>query len=66
MKLLFDQNLSARLVGLLADLFARSLHAGQVGLERADDDAIWHFAKDRGFVIATLDSDQDTKFVVLL
>jgi len=56
-KLLFDQNLSPRLVGLLADLFAGSLHVGQAGLERADDDAIWRFARDRGFAIVTKDSD---------
>ena len=57
MKLLFDQNLSPRLVGLIADLYAGSLHVGQVGLKRADDDTIWHFARDRGFVIVTKDSD---------
>lgn len=57
MKLLFDQNLSPRLVEALADLFAGSLHVAQVGLERADDDAIWRFAKDRGFAIVTKDSD---------
>ncbi len=57
MKLLFDQNLSPRLAGLLADLFAGSLHVGQVGLERADDDAIWRYARDRGFAIVTKDSD---------
>ncbi len=57
MKLLFDQNLSPRLAGLLADLFADSVHVGQVGLERADDDAIWRFARDRGFAIVTKDSD---------
>lgn len=57
MKLLLDQNLSPRLVGLLADLFAGSLHVGQVGLKRADDDAIWRFARDRGFAIVTKDSD---------
>ena len=57
MKLPLDQNLSPRLVGLLADLFDGSLHVGQVGLERADDDAIWRFAKDRGFAIVTKDSD---------
>jgi predicted nuclease of predicted toxin-antitoxin system len=56
-KLLFDQNLSPRLAGLLADLFAGSLHVGQVGLERADDDAIWRYARDRGFAIVTKDSD---------
>jgi predicted nuclease of predicted toxin-antitoxin system len=42
---------------LLVDLFADSLHVGQAGLERADDDAIWHFARDRGFAIVTKDSD---------
>jgi predicted nuclease of predicted toxin-antitoxin system len=33
------------------------VHVGQVGLERADDDAIWRFARDRGFAIVTKDSD---------
>ena len=57
MKLLFDENLSPRLVDLLADLFAGSLHVRHAGLERADDDAIWRFAKDRGLAIVTKDSD---------
>lgn len=57
MKLRFDQNLSPRLVGLLADRFADSLHVGQVVLERADDDTTWRFARDRGFAIVTKDSD---------
>ena len=57
MKLLFDQNLSPRLVAQLADLFAGSLHVRQVGLDRADDDTIWRFARDHGFAIVTKDSD---------
>ena len=57
MKLLFDQNLSPQLVALLADLFADSLHVRLAGLERADDDAIWRFARGRGFAIVTKDSD---------
>ena len=57
MKLRFDQNLSSRLVELLADVFAGSQHVRQVGLERADDDSIWRFARDRGFAIVTKDSD---------
>lgn len=57
MKLLFDQNLSPRLVELLADVFAGSQHVRQVGMERADDDSIWRFARDRAFVIVTKDSD---------
>jgi predicted nuclease of predicted toxin-antitoxin system len=56
-KLLFDQNLSPRLVGLLADVFPGSLHVRQVGLERADDESIWSLARDRSFAIVTKDSD---------
>ena len=57
MKLLFDQNLSPHLAVRLADLFAGSLHVRQVGLDRANDDVIWHFARDNGFAIVTRDSD---------
>ena len=57
MKLLFDQNLSPRLVALLDDVFAGSLHVRQAGLDRADDDTIWRFARDNGFAIVTKDSD---------
>lgn len=41
----------------LADVFAGSLHVRQAGLDRADDDAIWRFARDNGFAIVTKDSD---------
>lgn len=57
MKLLFDQNLSPRLVEQLADVFAGSLHVRQAGLDRANDDAIWRFARDNGYAIVTKDSD---------
>ena len=57
MKLLFDQNLSPRLVAQLAELFAGSLHVRQAGLDRADEDAIWRFARDNAFVIVARDSD---------
>ncbi len=40
MKLLFDENLSHYLVGMLEVLFPRSIHVRDVGLERADDRAI--------------------------
>ena len=57
MKLLFDQNLSHRLVGLLADLFPGSLHVAECGLADADDRMIWSFARDLNYVIASKDSD---------
>lgn len=57
MKLLFDQNLSHRLVDILADIFADSIHVRQLGLHDADDLTIWNYAKDEGYVIVTQDSD---------
>ena len=47
MRLLVDQNLSPRLVALLADLHAGSTHVRNEGLERADDDAVWAYAIQR-------------------
>lgn len=57
MKLLFDENLSPRLVGLLADLYPGSLHVHQCGLGSADDIAIWEYAKANGLTIVSKDSD---------
>ncbi len=37
MKLLFDENLSPQLAGLLNDLFPGSIHVRDVGLKAADD-----------------------------
>ena len=58
MKLLFDANLSPKLVERLADLFPESLHVFQTGLARfASDEAIWEYAATDGFIIVTADSD---------
>ena len=57
MKLLFDQNLSFKLVARLADLFPDSNQVQRLGLAEADDAAIWKFAKANGFTIVTQDSD---------
>ena len=57
MKLLFDQNLSHKLVRLLADLFPDSLHVREVGLNAAGDPLVWDYAKAHGFVIVSKDSD---------
>jgi predicted nuclease of predicted toxin-antitoxin system len=57
MKLLFDQNLSPRLVHLLSDLFPGSSHVSFLGLDTADDEAIWAFAREHQFVIVSKDAD---------
>ena len=56
MKLLFDENLSPRLVANLTKEFPESLHVRDIGLERAMDESIWGYAKDNGFVIVSKDS----------
>ena len=53
MRLLFDQNLSPRLVSLLADLYPDSAHVLDVGLGEADDRAVWTFAGENGFAIVS-------------
>ena len=57
MKLLFDQNLSPRLVDLLVDVFPESSHVQSAGVDRASDEAVWSFALEHGFTIVTKDSD---------
>jgi predicted nuclease of predicted toxin-antitoxin system len=57
MKLLFDQNLSFKLVSLLADVFPQSNQVRQVGLDRADDAIVWQFSKQNEFALVSKDSD---------
>lgn len=57
MKLLFDQNLSPSLVDSLADIYPESMHVQSVGLDRADDTAVWDFARLQNIVIVTKDAD---------
>jgi predicted nuclease of predicted toxin-antitoxin system len=57
MKLLFDQNLSFRLVQRLADLFPDSNQARLLGLDKAPDRALWDHARDNGFLLVSQDSD---------
>lgn len=64
-KLLFDQNISYRLVSPLKDLFPESNHVRLLGLEKASDEDIWEYAKRNGFVIVTQDSDFYERALVL-
>jgi predicted nuclease of predicted toxin-antitoxin system len=57
MKLLFDQNLSRKLVTRLADIFPESSHVQFHNLTEIDDSEIWEFAKAEGFCIVTQDAD---------
>ena len=57
MKLLLDENLSPRLVELLADLYPGMEHVEHLWLGSADDDRVWLHAKTHGFTIVSKDSD---------
>jgi len=56
-KLLFDENLSARLVELLAPEFPDSIHVEQVLGRGRSDAEVWEFARANGYVIASKDND---------
>lgn len=64
MKLLFDHNLSPRLVQRLADLFPESTHVYTIDLDRADDREVWDYAQQNGFTIVTKDSDYNELLMV--
>ena len=55
--LLFDQNLSPRLVNRLADLYPGSIHVSTVGLGTAFDVEIWEYARQHDYIIVTEDVD---------
>jgi predicted nuclease of predicted toxin-antitoxin system len=57
MKLLFDHNLSHKLVSRLADLFPQASHTRMADLTQATDRVVWDFARRGDFVIVTLDAD---------
>ncbi len=58
MKLLFDANLSPKLVNRLAGLFPRSAHVFETAMARStSDELIWEYAKANAFTIVTADSD---------
>jgi predicted nuclease of predicted toxin-antitoxin system len=51
MKLLFDQNLSPRLVDRLTDLYPNTVHVQQVGLGKALDAVVRNYALQNGYII---------------
>jgi predicted nuclease of predicted toxin-antitoxin system len=57
MKLLFDQNISFRIVAKLKDEFPDSVQVRRLALENRRDTLIWEYAKKNGFTIVTFDTD---------
>jgi predicted nuclease of predicted toxin-antitoxin system len=57
-KLLFDANLSRRIVGMLEDLFPGSQQVTLLGLSgETPDEVIWEAAREGGFTIVSADND---------
>jgi predicted nuclease of predicted toxin-antitoxin system len=57
MKLLFDNNLSQKLVNQLNDLYPDSNHVALLDLDKASDKAVWQYAKDEAYCLISKDSD---------
>jgi predicted nuclease of predicted toxin-antitoxin system len=55
--LLFDQNLSPRLVNLLADIYPGSVHVDRMGLPTAPDREVWDYARQHDYIVVTKDAD---------
>lgn len=57
MKLLFDENLSPKLVAALADIYPKSAHVDRIGLGGESDNEVWNYAKANHYIIVSKDSD---------
>ncbi len=57
MKLLFDENLSPKLVQALEPEYPGSAHVRTLGLRGATDDTIWERARQEGYAIVSKDND---------
>lgn len=57
MKLLFDQNISFRVISRIEHLFPEAKHVKSFDLQFSSDKTIWNFAKENNFDIITFDAD---------
>ena len=57
MKLLFDQNISFRVIALIQNKFPDVKHVKDFHLKFSTDNEIWNFAKNNQYHIVTFDSD---------
>jgi predicted nuclease of predicted toxin-antitoxin system len=64
MKLLFDQNISYRILKKLPVVYSDSSHVTSEGLMNASDLEIWEYARLHQFIIVTQDSDFNDLFLL--
>lgn len=57
MKLLFDQNISFKIISKISLNFPQAKHVVELGIENYSDIEILEFAKENGYTIITFDAD---------
>jgi predicted nuclease of predicted toxin-antitoxin system len=57
MKLLFDENISYRIISIINNHFPESAHVSFIRKERFSDLDIWLYAKENDYTIVTYDAD---------
>lgn len=56
-KLLFDENISQRVIARISSIYSGAAHVKDFSLEQTDDNKIWNFAKTNDYIIVSKDSD---------
>lgn len=57
MKLLFDENISAKLVKYFSEAFPDSSHIDYLDMQGVTDTDIWEYAKTEGYIVISKDND---------
>ncbi len=57
MKLLFDQNISFRILKKIASVFPDAQQTNRLMLSQSTDYEVWNFARKNSYCIVTFDSD---------
>jgi len=57
MRLLFDQNISFRIIKKISESYPEAKQVRELGLENSSDFLIWQYAKVHGYCQVTFDSD---------
>ncbi len=65
MKLLFDENISHRLPGMISMSFPGSAHVRDSALRGAGDEEIWRYARENDFTVVSKDSDFYQRVIIL-
>ena len=56
-KLLFDNNISHRVIARIKDIFPNANHVMLENLDEVSDEKVWFFARSHDYTIVTKDSD---------